>query len=51
MKFLDPWASFQYMGGALSIHVSLALYGYFEYTQKKYTSDDQFNYYDNKCLN
>lgn len=26
MKFLDPWASFQYMGGVFLIHVVMAVY-------------------------
>ena len=35
MKFLDPWASFQYLGGALPIHISMALYCAKLYIQKK----------------
>ena len=35
MKFLDPWASFQYLGGALPIHISMAIYCAKLYIQKK----------------
>lgn len=28
MKFVDPIASLQYMGGALTIHLSMAMYAY-----------------------
>jgi hypothetical protein len=45
MKFIDPWASFQYMGGAFSIHISLALYGYLEIKQWEKTP-----YYKDNCL-
>ena len=39
MKFIDPWASFQYMGGALTIHVFMSFYIHLEIGLKKDSMD------------
>jgi len=31
MKFLDPWSILQYMGGALPLHLAMAMYCWDEY--------------------
>lgn len=49
MKFLDPMATFQFMGGALPIHIVLVIESYFTVTEKikciinypKYNLEDQ----------
>lgn len=35
MKFLDPWASFQYLGGMIPIHISMSIYCAFVSHQKE----------------
>ena len=37
MRFIDPWALFQYLGGAFSTHLSLAIFGYNTY--RKHNDD------------
>ena len=31
MRFIDPWAMFNYMGGAFSTHLGLTIFGYMTY--------------------
>lgn len=46
MKFLDPWAIFQYIGGAFTIHFLMAIYCYrqvqwMDMFLKRYMEDPQ----------
>jgi hypothetical protein len=35
MRFIDPWAIFQYLGGTFSTHLSLAIFGFNTYKRHK----------------
>ena len=51
MKFLDPLSSLKFMGGAVSIHSSMAVYAYFSYYKgykliRNCSSGDPDKYFD-----